>query len=133
MFSLDSVITAVGMADDLMVMIIAVVIAVGVMMVGAGPISNFVHKHPTIKMLALAFLILIGVTLIAEGLNQHIAKGYIYTAMAFALIVEFLNIRSKRGNDTASVELIEPYADAQASGVPDASRVQRPVLVRPRA
>ena len=132
-FSLDSVITAVGMADDLMVMIIAVVIAVGVMMVGAGPISRFVHKHPTVKMLALAFLILIGVTLIAEGLNQHIAKGYIYTAMTFALIVEFLNIRSKRGNDTASVELIEPYATDAASGVPDASNVARPVLIRPNA
>ena len=124
-FSLDSVITAVGMADDLAVMIIAVVVAVGVMMVGAGPISDFVHKHPTIKMLALAFLILIGVTLIAEGLNQHISKGYIYTAMAFALIVEFLNIRSKRGNDTPSVELIEPHALAGASGVPEATQIVR--------
>jgi len=126
-FSLDSVITAVGMADEIMVMIIAVVIAVGVMMAGAGPISNFVHKHPTVKMLALAFLILIGVTLIAEGLNQHISKGYIYTAMAFALIVEFLNIRAKRGNATPSVELIEPYATEGTSGVPDAAHVRRPV------
>ncbi|WP_412063034.1 TerC family protein [Rubrivirga sp. IMCC45206] len=124
-FSLDSVITAVGMADDLAVMIIAVVVAVGVMMVGAGPISDFVHKHPTVKMLALAFLILIGVTLIAEGLNQHISKGYIYTAMAFALIVEFLNIRSKRGNDTPSVELIEPHALAGTSGVPDPTQIVR--------
>ena len=132
-FSLDSVITAVGMADDLMVMIIAVVIAVGVMMVGAGPISNFVHKHPTVKMLALAFLILIGVTLIAEGLNQHIAKGYIYTAMAFALIVEFLNIRSKRGNATPSVELVEPYAADGTTGVPDAADVRRPLPISPPA
>lgn len=133
-FSLDSVITAVGMADDLMVMIIAVVIAVAVMMVGAGPISNFVHKHPTVKMLALAFLILIGVTLIAEGLNQHIAKGYIYTAMAFALVVEFLNIRSKRGNATPSVELIEPYATDGTSGVPVAAQVDRPIpVVHPNA
>ena len=133
-FSLDSVITAVGMADEIMVMIIAVVIAVGVMMVGAGPISNFVHKHPTVKMLALAFLILIGVTLVAEGLNQHIAKGYIYTAMAFALIVEFLNIRSKRGNATPSVELIEPYAVDGTTGVPDAAQVGRPVpIVHPSA
>ncbi|GAB5536226.1 MAG: TerC family protein [Rubricoccaceae bacterium] len=133
-FSLDSVITAVGMADDLMVMVIAVVVAVGVMMVGAGPISNFVHKHPTVKMLALAFLILIGVTLIAEGLNQHIAKGYIYTAMAFSLIVEFLNIRSKRGNATPSVELMEPYATDGTSGVPDAAHVDRPVpVVHPNA
>ena len=133
-FSLDSVITAVGMAEDIAVMIIAVVIAVGVMMLGAGPISNFVHRHPTVKMLALAFLILIGVTLIAEGLNQHISKGYIYTAMGFALVVEFLNIRSKRGNDTPSVELHEPYASPGASGVPDPAHVERPVpLVRPQA
>ncbi len=131
-FSLDSVITAVGMADDIMVMIIAVVIAVGVMMAGAGPISNFVHKHPTVKMLALAFLILIGVTLVAEGLGQHISKGYIYTAMAFALIVEFLNIRSKRGNKTPSVELIEPYAEEGTKGVPTASDVSRPLPIAPR-
>ena len=133
-FSLDSVITAVGMADEIMVMIIAVVVAVGVMMVGAGPISRFVHKHPTIKMLALAFLILIGVTLIAEGLNQHISKGYIYSAMAFSLLVEFLNIRAKRGNDTPSVELIEPVAAAGAAGVPAPSQVQRPIpLAHPNA
>ena len=131
-FSLDSVITAVGMADDIMVMIIAVVIAVGVMMLGAGPISNFVHRHPTVKMLALAFLILIGVTLVAEGLGQHISKGYIYTAMAFALIVEFLNIRSKRGNDTPSVELLEPYAEPNASGVPAPADVSRPLPIAPR-
>ena len=130
-FSLDSVITAVGMADEIMVMIIAVVIAVGVMMIGAGPISNFVHRHPTVKMLALAFLILIGVTLVAEGLGQHISKGYIYSAMAFSLIVEFLNIRSKRGNETLSVELIEPYAEAGASGVPDASAVLRTLPLSP--
>ena len=95
-FSLDSVITAVGMADEIMVMIIAVVVAVGVMMVGAGPISRFVQEHPSLKMLALAFLILIGVTLLMEGLNQHVSKGYIYSAMAFSLVVEFLNIRSSR-------------------------------------
>ena len=131
-FSLDSVITAVGMADDIMVMIIAVVIAIGVMMVGAGPISNFVHRHPTVKMLALSFLILIGVVLVAEGFNQHIPKGYIYTAMAFALLVEVLNIRSKRGNDTASVELIEPYAQAGTTGLPAASDVARPLPIAPR-
>ena len=130
-FSLDSVITAVGMADDLAVMVIAVVIAVVVMMLGAGPISRFVHKHPTVKMLALAFLILIGVTLVAEGFNQHISKGYIYSAMAFALIVEFLNIRSKRGNATPSVELIEPHATEGARGVPDASHVVRPLPIAP--
>src|SRR5690606_29039420 len=95
-FSLDSVITAVGMADEIAVMIIAVVIAVGVMMAFATPISNFVHEHPTVKMLALAFLILIGVNLVAEGLGQHIPKGYIYTAMVFSLAVEFLNLRAKK-------------------------------------
>ena len=130
-FSLDSVITAVGMADDLAVMVIAVVIAVAVMMLGAGPISRFVHKHPTVKMLALAFLILIGVTLLAEGFNQHVSKGYIYSAMGFALIVEFLNIRAKRGNSTPSVELVEPYAAEGATGVPDASKVIRPTPAVP--
>ena len=130
-FSLDSVITAVGMADDLAVMVIAVVVAVGVMMLGAGPISRFVHKHPTVKMLALAFLILIGVTLLAEGFNQHVSKGYIYSAMAFALIVEFLNIRAKRGNATPSVELVEPYATEGATGVPDAAHVARPFSADP--
>lgn len=135
-FSLDSVITAVGMADEIMVMILAVVIAVGVMMLSAGPISNFVHHHPTVKMLALAFLILIGVTLIAEGLNQHIPKGYIYSAMAFSLLVEFLNIRSKRkkGEGAPPVELREPYAQAGESGVPVPEAIARPVPVsRPNA
>ncbi len=132
-FSLDSVITAVGMADEIMVMIIAVVVAVGIMMVGAGPISRFVHKHPTVKMLALAFLILIGVTLVAEGLNQHVSKGYIYSAMAFSLLVELLNIRSKRGKDTPSVELVEPYADESATGVPDPSHIARPLPISPPA
>ncbi|MEM6785108.1 MAG: TerC family protein [Bacteroidota bacterium] len=98
-FSLDSVITAVGMADDIAVMVIAVVIAVGIMMISAGPVSDFVQKHPTVKMLALAFLILIGVTLIAEGLGQHIPKGYIYSAMAFSLFVEVLNLRAKRSKN----------------------------------
>ncbi|MGB3542305.1 TerC family protein [Rubrivirga sp.] len=130
-FSLDSVITAVGMADDLAVMVIAVVVAVGVMMLGAGPISRFVHEHPTVKMLALAFLILIGVTLVAEGFNQHISKGYIYTAMAFALVVEFLNIRSKRGNNTPSVTLIEPHATEGATGIPDAAHIARPLPIAP--
>ena len=132
-FSLDSVITAVGMAEDLAVMVIAVVLAVAVMMLGAGPISRFVHRHPTVKMLALAFLILIGVTLVAEGFNQHIPKGYIYSAMAFSLLVEFLNIRSKRGKGVPPVELHEPHATAGASGVPDAAHVTRPVLIAPNA
>jgi predicted tellurium resistance membrane protein TerC len=96
-FSLDSVITAVGMADHLAVMIIAIVIAVGVMMFAAGAIGRFVDDHPTIKMLALSFLVLIGVALIAEGIDVHIPKGYIYFAMAFSVVVEMLNLRIRRG------------------------------------
>ena len=94
-FSLDSVITAVGMASDLAIMVTAVVIAVIFMMGFAGAISRFVHKHPTVKMLALAFLLLIGVTLIAEGFDQHVSKGYIYFAMAFSVFVEMLNLRMR--------------------------------------
>ena len=95
-FSLDSVITAVGMASDVRIMIAAVVIAVLVMMVSAGSISAFIEKHPTMKMLALSFLLLIGVVLIADGFGQHVSKGYIYFAMAFSLFVEILNIRIRR-------------------------------------
>jgi predicted tellurium resistance membrane protein TerC len=94
-FSLDSVITAVGMVDELAIMVIAIVIAVGVMLFSAGPISAFVDRHPTIKVLALAFLILIGVALIGEGWDLHIPKGYIYFAMAFAVAVEMLNLRMR--------------------------------------
>ncbi len=100
-FSLDSVITAVGMADDLPVMVAAVVIAVGVMMVGAGPISAFVDQHPTVKMLALSFLLLIGMSLVAEGFHQHIPKGYIYAAMAFSVLVEVLNLRARAAHGHA--------------------------------
>ncbi|MEP0548941.1 MAG: TerC family protein [Rhodothermales bacterium] len=127
-FSLDSVITAVGMADEIMVMIIAVVIAVGVMMAFATPISDFVHHHPTVKMLALAFLILIGVNLVAEGLGQHIPKGYIYTAMAFSLLVEFLNIRSRKASgERAPVELRSPYAaEGTLTGMPLPDEIRRP-------
>jgi predicted tellurium resistance membrane protein TerC len=92
-FSLDSVVTAVGMANDLPIMIAAMVIAMGVMLFFAGLIGDFVHDHPTMKMLALSFLILIGVMLLAEGMGQHISKGYIYFAMAFSLGVEFINMR----------------------------------------
>jgi predicted tellurium resistance membrane protein TerC len=97
-FSLDSVITAVGMVNHIPVMIAAIVIAVGVMMVFSEPISHFVQEHPTIKMLALSFLLLIGVVLVAEGLHQHISKGYIYFAMAFSLGVEMLNLRLRRAS-----------------------------------
>jgi predicted tellurium resistance membrane protein TerC len=95
-FSLDSVITAVGMANQISIMITAVVLAVAFMMFAAGPVSSFVERHPTVKMLALSFLLLIGVTLIAESLDQHIPKGYIYFAMAFSVMVEMLNLRMRR-------------------------------------
>jgi predicted tellurium resistance membrane protein TerC len=94
-FSLDSVITAIGMVEQVQIMVIAIVAAVGVMMFAAGPIGQFVDRHPTIKMLALSFLILIGVALIGEGWDLHIPKGYIYFAMAFAVAVEMLNLRMR--------------------------------------
>ncbi|MGH7645399.1 MAG: TerC family protein [Gemmatimonadales bacterium] len=106
-FSLDSVITAVGMARHVGVMIAAIVIAVAVMLWAAGPISDFVHRHPTVKMLALSFLLLIGVALVADGLDQHIAKGYIYFAMGFSVFVEMLNLRVRKAGPP--VRLHEPY------------------------
>ncbi|ACZ91785.1 TerC family protein [Streptosporangium roseum] len=114
-FSLDSVITAVGMVDELGVMVAAVVVSVVVMLFASGPISRFVDKHPSIKMLALSFLVLIGVVLIAEGFEQHISKGYIYFAMAFSLAVELLNIRLRsKSNGEKPVELHQRYeADKQ--------------------
>ncbi len=108
-FSLDSVITAVGMVNNLWIMIAAVVISIIAMMLFAGSIGSFVQRHPTIKMLALAFLLLIGVTLIAEGLHQHIPKGYIYFAMAFSVLVEFLNMRLRKKAEP--VILHTPYTD----------------------
>jgi len=95
-FSLDSIITAVGMVDRIEIMIAAVVASVGLMMVFAAPIGRFVSEHPTIKMLALSFLVVVGVVLVAEGFDQHVPKGYIYFAMAFSLAVEMLNIRMRR-------------------------------------
>ncbi|MGH7538234.1 MAG: TerC family protein [Gemmatimonadales bacterium] len=95
-FSLDSVITAVGMARQVGVMIAAIVIAVAVMLLASGAVNDFVHRHPTVKMLALSFLLLIGVTLIADGLGQHIPKGYVYFAMGFSVFVEVLNLRARR-------------------------------------
>ena len=108
-FSLDSVITAVGMADDLAVMVLAVVIAVGVMLLSAGAISDFVDRHPTVKMLALSFLLLIGVSLIGEGLDQHIPKGYIYFAMGFSIFVEMINLRVRAKSKSKPVHLHQPY------------------------
>jgi predicted tellurium resistance membrane protein TerC len=107
-FSLDSVITAVGMVNNIPIMVGAVIVAVIFMMFFAGPISGFVDRHPTVKMLALSFLLLIGVTLIAEGLGQHIAKGYIYFAMGFSVFVEVLNIRTRKA--ATPVKLHKPYA-----------------------
>lgn len=108
-FSLDSVITAIGMVKQIGVMIAAVIIAVGVMLAFAKPISEFVEKHPTVKMLALAFLVLIGVNLLAEGFDQHIPKGYTYFAMAFAVGVEVLNLKMK--GKSKPVKLHNPYED----------------------
>lgn len=109
-FSLDSVITAVGMVDELPVMVAAVITAVGVMMLAAGAISGFVNDHPTIKMLALSFLLLIGFMLILEGFDIHVPKGYIYFAMAFALGVELLNLRLRK-RAAKPVELHKPYVE----------------------
>lgn len=95
-FSLDSVITAVGMAEHVDVMIAAVVVSVGIMMWASGPVSEFVQRHPTVKMLALSFLLLVGMTLIADGAGFHVPKGYIYFAIAFSLLVEMLNLRAAR-------------------------------------
>jgi predicted tellurium resistance membrane protein TerC len=108
-FSLDSVITAIGMADDLRVMVAAVVMAVLVMLVAAEPISAFVEEHPTIKVLALSFLLLIGLSLVADGLDQHIPKGYIYFAMGFSVFVEMINIRVRK--KVVPVKLHKPYTD----------------------
>jgi predicted tellurium resistance membrane protein TerC len=108
-FSLDSVITAIGMADDLRVMIAAVVIAVLVMLVAAEPISAFVEEHPTLKILALSFLLLIGISLVADGLGQHISKGYIYFAMGFSVFVEMVNLRVRRHGPP--VHLKQRYED----------------------
>jgi predicted tellurium resistance membrane protein TerC len=108
-FSLDSVITAVGMAKDLIVMMLAVIIAVGVMLMAARPISRFVERHPTIKMLALSFLLLIGTSLVGEGFGHHIPKGYIYFAMAFSVFVEVINLRVRARS--APVHLHSKYPE----------------------
>jgi len=106
-FSLDSVITAVGMADDVSIMVAAVILSVAIMMVSAGPVSEFVSRHPTIKVLALSFLLLIGVSLVADGLGLHIPKGYIYFAMGFSVFVEMINLRVRK--PAAPVQLRDPH------------------------
>jgi predicted tellurium resistance membrane protein TerC len=113
-FSLDSVITAVGMVDELWVMITAVVIAVVIMMISAEPISEFVHRHPTVKMLALSFLLLIGLSLLMEGFDQHIPKGYIYFAMGFSVFVEMINLRLRKVSEP--VQLHQRYAPEGGAG-----------------
>lgn len=107
-FSLDSIITAIGMVNNLPVMMAAVVASVALMMVASGPIAAFVSEHPTVKMLALSFLMVVGVVLIADGFGHHVPKGYIYSAMAFSVIVEMLNIRLRK-NAAKPVDLHEPY------------------------
>ena len=119
-FSLDSVITAVGMVDDISIMITANVIALGVMLLSAGTISAFVDRHPTMKVLALSFLLLIGASLLAEGFDTHIPKGYIYFAMAFSLFVETINLRVRRKSEP--VHLHTPYVADEATTAKEASR-----------
>lgn len=120
-FSLDSVITAVGMADHVSVMVAAVVISVGVMLVSAGTISDFVNRHPTVKMLALSFLLLIGMSLVAEGWGLHIPKGYVYFAMGFSVLVEMLNLRMRRRRRaTTPVELRPTFVKERAAALPSA-------------
>ena len=114
-FSLDSVITAVGMVDVLWVMVTAVIISVGIMLLAAEPISAFVHDHPTVKMLALSFLLLIGMSLVAEGFDHHIPKGYIYFAMGFSVFVEMINLRLKKVSKP--VELHDRYSEARSGAV----------------
>ena len=108
-FSLDSVITAVGLVDHVSIMAIAIIIAVAIMLLAAKPIGEFVDRHPTVKILALSFLILVGVTLIAEGFDVHVPKGYIYFAMAFSVTVEMLNIRMRK--KVEPVKLHKPYSE----------------------
>ena len=116
-FSLDSVLTAVGLVDEVPIMVAAVVIAVGVMLVASGPLAKFVHDHPTVKMLALSFLLLIGVTLVADGFGFHIDKAYIYAAMGFSVFVEALNLRARRRRTGGPVQLNPTFVkDQQAQG-----------------
>ena len=117
-FSLDSVITAIGMAQQLWVMVTAVIIAVAIMMFSAGAVSDFVNRHPTVKMLALSFLLLIGMTLIAEGYGVHIPKGYVYFAMGFSVFVEFLNLQLRRRSKP--VHLHSPLTEENKPATPTA-------------
>lgn len=113
-FSLDSIITAIGMVDELAVMVAAVIASVSLMMVFASPIGRFVSNHPSIKILALAFLVAIGVILLVEGFGQHVPKGYVYTAMAFSLVVELINIRRRKKLKSKTVHLHAAYSNQQS-------------------
>jgi predicted tellurium resistance membrane protein TerC len=127
-FSLDSVITAVGMVDELMIMIIAVVVAAGIMVFTSGPIGEFVEKHPTVKMLALSFLLMIGFTLVVEGLHQHIPKGYVYFAMGFSIFVEMINLRV-RDSHIQPVNLRNAYKETNTVGQLEPATVAATVKV----
>ena len=112
-FSLDSVITAVGTVDRLPIMVAAVLVATCVMMVASSTISDFVDRHPSVKVLALSFLLMIGFTLVVEGLDHHVPKGYVYFAMAFSMFVEILNIRMRKKSDATPVKLVAPYSERE--------------------
>ena len=127
-FSVDSIVTAVGMADHVEVMVAAVIVAVGVMFVASGPVADFVAKHPTTKMLALAFLLLIGTSLVADGLGFHIPKGYIYSAMAFSVLVEAVNVIAKERRQRR-----RPVSAATASAVPAVADGEAPAKARPKS
>jgi predicted tellurium resistance membrane protein TerC len=132
-FSLDSVITAVGMVDHIEIMIIAVFVSAIVMIFTSGPIGEFVEKHPTIKILALSFLLLIGFTLVVEGLHQHIPKGYIYFAMGFSVMVEMINLRI-RGKKSEPVTLHAAYvAEGQEAASASAAEVASAKKAKPKA
>jgi len=133
-FSLDSVITAIGMVDELMIMIVAVIVAAGVMIFTSGPIGEFVEKHPTIKILALSFLLLIGFTLVVEGLHQHIPKGYVYFAMGFSVFVEMINLRI-RDSHVKPVNLRDAYKEekTELQPVPVAVKAESPAKPKPKS
>jgi predicted tellurium resistance membrane protein TerC len=130
-FSLDSVITAVGMVNEIFIMIFAVIVAAGIMIFLSGPIAGFVEKHPTIKMLALSFLLMIGFTLVVEGLHQHIPKGYIYFAMGFSIFVEMINLRV-RADHVKPVNLRDAYKEQKLELQPVAVAVslEKPIVAK---
>ncbi|HEY4200462.1 MAG TPA: TerC family protein [Devosiaceae bacterium] len=136
-FSIDSIVTAIGMAEHVEVMIAAVIIAIGIMFIASGPVANFVARHPTVKMLALAFLLLIGVSLVADGLGFHIPKGYIYSAMGFSVLVEAINIVARRRKASqvkldAAAKLPHGHA-VEASKPMAAAATIEPVATKPRS